>query len=224
MINTDKTKAIKMRRKGLSYNIISNKLNISKSTLSYWFSKDLSSQKVRQENITEAKKQWAQNIRTYNVKRAEKARQLWKERMVISSRDIDSISERELWLIGIALYWAEGYKKTNWSIIFSNSDPEMNKLMMKFFRNTCCIPLEKMRAQVHIYPNLSAKKTIEYWAEVTGIPKSQFTKPIIQISKRSKLKRGNTLPYGTLRIRINDVLLVNKIKGWIDGLAHSLSK
>ena len=220
MINQNKKIAIQMRRSGSSYNEISKKLDIPKSTLSYWFSNDHVSSKIKESNVLKAKEKWAKNIRSYNILRAEAARQLWRERSELASHDIGPLSKNDLMLVGIALYWGEGYKKTNWSIIFSNSDPLMNSLMMKLFRDVCCVPLQKIHAQIQIYPNMLPKTSMIYWAEVTDIPISQFMKPNIQISSRSKLKRDNTLPHGTLRIRINDVLLVNKIKGWIDGLAR----
>ncbi|MDD4894950.1 MAG: hypothetical protein PHW54_06545, partial [Candidatus Omnitrophica bacterium] len=52
--------------------------------------------------------------------------------------DIGGISERELKLIGIALYWAEGYKGTACSgVELTNADSAMIKLMMRWFRQIC---------------------------------------------------------------------------------------
>ncbi len=45
-------------------------------------------------------------------------------------KEIDKISDRELWLIGIALYWAEGTKEKEHTVseqtTFSNSDPNIH--------------------------------------------------------------------------------------------------
>ena len=73
MIKGNKDRAIQMRMRGLSYNVISKKLQIAKSTLSYWFHNDHTSSKIKEENITKAKQQWAKNIRSYNILRAKKA-------------------------------------------------------------------------------------------------------------------------------------------------------
>jgi hypothetical protein len=134
---------------------------------------------------------------------------------------INKLTKKDLLLIGTALYWAEGYKRGKWSIIFSNADPQMHKLMIKFFTSICQVPIEKIKAQIQIHHNIKPDAALAYWSKTIGLPTKQFSKPTYQLSKSSKLKRNNNLPYGTLRIRINNVELVNKIKGWIVGLTKN---
>jgi len=208
-----------MRKNGCSYNQISRNLNIPKSTLSGWFHNMKNFEKIKQRNISQTKKIWAKNIIAFNKSRSKLCRARWQKIQEESAKEIGRLSLRELLLIGAALYWAEGYKKANWSLVFCNSDPEMVKLMTKFFIKLCKIPKDKIKAQVQIHPNISAAEATKHWSSLTHIPIKQFMKPIRQISKSSKFKRGNLLPYGTFRLRINDVKLVNKIKGWIHGLA-----
>ena len=207
-----------MRIKGFSYNDISVRFHVPKSTLSGWFRGLRMSEDVKRDNINRAKTVWAKNITQYNKKRSVLSRKRWEEIQQSSIQEIGRLSLRELKLIGAALYWAEGYKKTNWNLVFCNSDPAMITLIMRFFTKICEIPRKKIKAQVQIHHNISATAAMNYWSRISGIPKQQFTKPIHQISRSSKLVRKNTLPYGTFRIRINDVTLVNKIKGWIKGL------
>lgn len=215
----DKEKAIKLRMQGISYNKISRELNIPKSTLSGWFKKIHSSEQVRQKNISGAKIIWAKNITAYNKQRSLDSRKRWELIRQKHTKEIGRLSSRELLLVGAALYWAEGYKKSNWNLVFCNSDPAMVVLIMKFFSGICNIPKEKIKGHVQIHRNISPEQAIDYWSRVSGIAKTQFRKPIYQVAKSSKSIRGNTLPYGTFRILINDVVLVNKIKGWISGLS-----
>lgn len=221
-MSADKVAAITLRKSGASYNEISKKLKIPKSTLSGWFHNVAFSEKIRDKNVTKLKALLAKNITAHNKKRSLIARERWAKIQTESRAQINNISARELFLVGVALYWAEGYKRTNWNLAFSNSDPDMIKVVMKFFRSVCNVPPEKFRVQMQLYSNLSEIKTKNYWSQVTDIPVSQFTKAIYQISSASKLKRGHTLPNGTIRVRINDVQLVNKIKGWISGLSESI--
>jgi DNA invertase Pin-like site-specific DNA recombinase len=58
----DRQKAFYFRQKGYSYNQISQILNIPKSALSRWFRNIEISEKVKQFNISQAKKIWAQNL------------------------------------------------------------------------------------------------------------------------------------------------------------------
>lgn len=215
----DKEEAIKLRIKGISYNEISRQLGIPKSTLSGWFKKLRSSKQVRLENISRAKRIWAKNIIVYNKQRSVDSRKRWEQIQQKHIKEIGQLSSRELLLVGAALYWAEGYKKSNWNLVFCNSDPLMIVLIMKFFLKICEVPMDKIKGQIQIHRNISPEQSLNYWARISGIPKTQFTKPIYQLTKSSKSIRGNTLPYGTFRILINDVVLVNKIKGWISGLS-----
>ncbi len=215
----EKPEAISMRLKGSSYNEISKRLGVPKSTLSYWFRNLLRSDQITRVNKDIARKVAARNMTIFNKRRSKTARLRWKKIQKESMAELSRLSRKDLFLIGVALYWAEGYKRGNWSVIFCNSDPTMIKLIMRYFREICSVPETKFRVQVQIYKNMSLHRTLKYWSSITQLPLRQFMKPIIQVSRVSKFRRGNTLPYGTIRVRINDVILVNRIKGWISALA-----
>lgn len=217
----DKEVAIRLRSKGKSYNEISAMLNVPKSTLSYWFANARFSKEIKKELVSKAKKKWAANITKYNKQRAAIMLKRAETMQEMESKKIKSISTKELWLIGTALYWAEGSKRERWRLKFTNSDPDMIKIMMLYFRKICKAKEEKFRLSLQIHPNISEKSTKEYWHTVTNIPKSQFQKTQTAISKSSKNKRGPMrLPHGTLAVSISDVNTTNKVKGWIRGLAN----
>jgi hypothetical protein len=224
MNKTIKPEAIKLRTLGESYNVISKKLNVPKGTLSYWFKNLRESKLTTKRNIAKAKKQWAANITKYNKKRSLIARKKWIDIQNKNTTLIKQINNNELMLIGTALYWAEGYKRGNWNVIFCNADPEMNKLMIKFFIKICKVPPEKIKAQIQLHNNIPPVSALKYWSKITGLTHSQFLKTVFYKNNSSKGMREKHLPYGTLRIRINDVVLVNKIKGWIGGLIEQINK
>ncbi len=217
----DKDIAIKLRKQGKSYNEIHKLLNIPKSTLSGWFSGLRFSKYIKIKLINEAKNIWARNITNYNKRRAaailEKARKIED----VESKKIKNISNRELWLLGTALYWAEGSQRERWQVRFTNSDPNMIRFIMHYFRNICNVKEEKFRLTLQIHPNVSEERARRYWCNIAKIPSSQFYKTIVSVSKASKNKRElKRLPYGTLKISISDVNIINKIKGWLKGLTQ----
>lgn len=216
-----KDEAIKMRLSGCSYNEINKKLGVPKGTLSYWFKNIGRSSLITKRNTASAKKIWAANLTKYNKNRSKVARIKWVKIQNQSQKSISHLSKRELMLIGTALYWAEGYKRGNWNVIFSNSDIMTHKLMIRFFTTICDVPLSKLKGQIQTHDNISPEMAVDYWSKKLHIPRSQFLKTYSTVSKTSKHRRANHLPYGTLRIRINDVVLLNKIKGWIKGLSNS---
>lgn len=214
----DKIRAIKLRKQGKSYNDINRLIGVPKSTLSYWLKDVKLSKKVENSIIKKARRKWAKNITEYNIKRAKIARKNRLKMQDSASKEISKLSKKDLKLIGTALYWAEGYKKTNWQVLFCNSDPEMVKIMIRFFREICKIDKNKFRPNVQIHLNISENTAKKYWSKIVNLPVNSFKTTLYQ-SKASKGRRPkNSLPYGTFRLGINDVKLVNKIKGWITGL------
>ena len=209
-----------MRKQGKTYNEINRLLGIPKSTLSGWFEGLKIPLIIKRQLLTNNQRKWAESITNYNKKRALDVLNRNNEIQQRISKEIGRLTKRELMLIGTALYWAEGDKKARWRCKFCNSDPGMIKIIMKFFRNVCKVPESKFRAYVQIYPNITEQKAKVFWSKISGIPLGQFDKTLTSISKSGKFKRSpNTLPYGTFSVRISNVNLTNRIKGWILGLS-----
>lgn len=209
-----KTEAIKLRKLGWSYNKISKKLDTPKGTISYWFKGLIFSEKIKEKNIQNSKIKWAANLTKYNKNRSVVARARWASVQAEANNNAPGLAKDPLFLAGVMLYWAEGYKKGNWNVIFTNADPEMNKIMMHFFVNVCCVPKEKIKCKIQVHSLTQVEKSLSFWSKCIGLPKSNFLKTTVQ-KHVTKNANYNPLVYGTLQIRINDVLLVNKIKGWI---------
>jgi len=215
----DKEKAILLRKQGKSYNEITKILDVPKSTLSLWLKNVKMPINIERKFWNKTRKKWAQNITRFNKQRAVFAKKKAKQIQDLASKDIVKISKRELFLVGVALYWAEGHKKSRWQLDFSNSDPAMIQLMMRFFREIYKVKEDKFFATAQIHLNVTSQKAVNYWSRITKIPKKQFLKTYTRITPTSKRKRAfNSLPYGTLRVSVSDVEMVNKMKGWISGL------
>jgi hypothetical protein len=117
------------------------------------------------------------------------------------------------------LYWAEGRKRGKRIVSFSNSDPEIIKIMMKFFREICSVDEEKFRGHIHIHSHLNVKDSERYWSNISQIPLSQFYKTYSKPSKSSQGKMDG-LPYGTFDIHVCDSVLFLTVKGWIEKISH----
>jgi hypothetical protein len=216
MKSTEKEAARALRFKGLAISEIASTLKVSKASVSVW---------VRDIVLTSSQRKKI-NSNGFSVSAIEKRRvhrianTHRKHREVIDAAklDIPEISKRELFLIGIALYWGEG-GKTNVNLTrISNADPVVIKIMMRFFRELCAVPADKFNGQVHIFSHLNAKAAEQYWSAISGIPIRNFYKTQSKPSSASKDKR-HTLPNGTFQIYISDTKLQLKIKGWIEALA-----
>lgn len=219
-IISSKNQAIVLRKQGKSYNEINKVLGTPKSTLSSWL-KDLPlSKQIRKRNINRAKIIWAKNIINYNRLRSLKYQENQKRLIEKYSKEIPIIDEKALFWIGLALFWAEGGKREKWSVRFVNSDPQIIKTIMRFYREVCKVPNGKFRLRIYLHPNIKESQAVEFWSELTRISENQFYKSQELISCSSKRKRNfNRLPNGTLHVYIGDATLSKKIKGWIKGLS-----
>ncbi|OGZ33862.1 MAG: hypothetical protein A2174_01805 [Candidatus Portnoybacteria bacterium RBG_13_41_18] len=203
------------RIKGCSINEIVKYTNFSKSSVSLWV-RDVKLTKEQKRRLSEKgiKKETIEQRRATRLKNEDAKRQLIIDD---AQKRIKKLSEKELWLIGTMLYWAEGGKTERGLVRFSNGDPEMIKFMMVFFRNICKVPEKKFRAYIHIHPYLDSKKAEKYWSYITKIPLANFFKTYQKPNRSSKNKR-HTLPHGTLDIYICNTELFLKIFGWVKGI------
>lgn len=100
---------------------------------------------------------------------------------------------------------------------FSNGDPRMIQLMMKYFREACQVPEDKFRGYIHIHESLDHVVAEKYWSSVSDIPLINFYKTYRKPNPSSKGLRI-TLPYGVFDIYVADSKLFLKIEGWTKGI------
>ena len=157
-------------------------------------------------------------MRTINIKKEnEQIRSMFESK-------IEKLSKRELLLIGAVLYWGEGQKNFTFkkygypTVSFSNSDPKMIQVFIKFLESILKFSKDKMKAQIMIYPGIDPKAAIDYWYNITKIPKENI-RYFVAISRASKgIRPKNLLPYGTFQLRVNRRQEFFSIKGLIDGV------
>lgn len=224
-----KSKAIRLRKLGRSYREIAQAFQVSKATAYAWTRKVKLSisahNRIQRKKEESLKKGLIAYNKTHNKARSQKAARVREKHKNKALKEIRKLSLRDLKLIGIALYWAEGNKKNRNTFSFSNSDPSMIKVVMRFLREVVKIPDERVTAKMHLYPQIKPQKALSYWSRVTNLPKTRFAKPFFQISKASKRKRNYaTLPYGTLHLQVYSTEVIWRVRGWIEGVIKKLMR
>lgn len=171
-----------LREKGNSIPEIHQALKISKST-ALRYSKGV-------EILPDFKSRWLDRRNASKII-SEKA---WKAAHDSSRELINAINEKELKILGAALYWAEGAKR---QLNFINSDPEMIKLFMHILIHAYKVPISSIKISLRIFEDISASGAIKFWSDVTNINLDHKTEiNIIKGSKKGKL------PFGMCRIRV----------------------
>lgn len=223
-----KQRAFRLRLQGKSYGEILRELNLSsKGTLSYWFHDFKIPSEARKRLASKIKLAQEKGLLDFNKNRT---RKILKENGEIFQEAVDNtprIQRDELLLIGASLYWGEGtlrgLKRGYQGVSFSNSDPRMVAVFMRYLREGLNISDSQIRTCIHIHPNISPGKAKNFWSRITGLPKHNFS-ITAQISAASKLKRKkNFLPYGTLSIRINRRQIFYRIRGYIEGIIRQVN-
>ncbi len=212
----EREKAKKLRKEGQSVSQIASFLAVAKSSVSIW---------VRDIRLSErqhvALKQKTHSAAAELLRK--NSRQKTKEvetnaLMALATSEFYSQMQNKLFLIGLSLYWGEGQKRSHGVVAFDNTDPNMIKFMMQFFKVICKVNLNDFRGYIHIHPEQSTKDAEKYWSRVTGIPLTQFYKTYTKVPKSSKSLKNN-LKHGTFRISICNTKLHKKILIWINLLS-----
>ena len=205
-----KIRAVELRNNGLSYSEIRKSIDVSKSTLSLWL-KDIGLTHEQKNRLTRLQ------ATAYLGAKKIQARSLahHKEIREAARKEAQGRLNDPFFIAGLMLYWAEGSKNAG-SVLFSNSDPEMIRLMMKWFRKFCDVPEKKFRIGFFIHSLHIKENYSDFWSKITSLPLSQFNRPYVKPTIFSI--RKNKLYEGTCVIKIHNRDLLSRILGWIDGV------
>lgn len=119
--------------------------------------------------------------------------------------------DKELLVVGLMLYWAEGSRRNKHVVQLANLDNRMLLLFLEFLRRICEVKEEKLTLNVQLYREFDKEMTRNYWSKELGIPKHLIAVNI-HTDIRSKIK-NQWSRYGIARIEVRNV----KLKQWIDG-------
>jgi len=170
-------KARELRLRGWTYDRIQVELGCSKSSISLWV-RDLPKPERKrspEEASAIARRGWEATLR-----RREEERQRTKQQ---AKQAVGNLTPRELFLLGVGLYWAEGSKDKPYdrreNVVFVNSDPGMIQVYLSWL-DILGIERERLRFNVMIHENADVSGAEDYWAELTGADRSAFNKTTLK--------------------------------------------
>ena len=218
----EKEDAIRLRQKGYSYIDILREIPVAKSTLSGWL-KDLP---LTDEEKLSLKKRKDGNINRGRIKSSAALRRnrLNREKIVLEEAKIEfknSYTE-PFFQVGIALYWAEGSKTSN-LFAFTNSDPEMIFLMIRWIKRFLGVNKNDLILSLYIHKPYAHENLEDFWSEITGISTNDFNKTIYKATNFNFKKRPSYK--GCLRIRVRKSRsMLLKMKMWQNMLTREYRK
>ena len=207
----------------MSFGDISKKLNVAKSTLSFWFKDIVLTENtiIKIKTLGKAKSvqallRYSESIRKERIER----HNLQKQEGAIL---IGNLSDRDILMIGLGLYWGEGYKYANSELGFTNSNPYMIRFYFKWLE---LWNVEKdsliFRLTINEFFRKNEEQIKNFWVKFLGVKEQQFSKTtyIKTILKKASIKNAESYK-GILRVKVRrGTALRNKILGAIDHISN----
>ncbi|WP_328944277.1 hypothetical protein OG259_24880 [Streptomyces sp. NBC_00250] len=181
-----------LRLEGMTYDQIQVELGCSKSSISLWV-RDLPKPEPR---YTDEERRARMNaglarLRATRDEQREETKRLARE-------SIGALSDRELFVAGVALYWAEGAKDKTYSrresLQFINSDPTVIALYLRWL-DLLGVTRDRLRLRVSIHESADVAGAERFWADVTGIESSTFRKATLKRHNPRTVRKNTTEAY-----------------------------
>lgn len=205
-----KIRAIRLRKRGLSYNEIRRLVPVAKSTLSLWLKEIPLSEEHRRRLYTKNVLLLARGPNSQKERRKREIEDILRR----AQNEISlPISHEAFRLMGAALYWAEGSKTQKFQ--FTNSDPAFIIFMVRWVERIFEVPRRALRARLNIYPQQNEMQLKNFWSELTGIPLENFGKSFVKPPNKGYKK--NNLYYGTVAVLVpKGTDMRHQVFGWIE--------
>jgi hypothetical protein len=202
----DKEKAIQLRLEGKSYSQIKSELGVGKGTLSGWL-KDmpLSDKQFNSLGVIERR------VERYKETCRERKEKILKDVYTMEEKIISPLSERDLLIGGLFLYWGEGGKTKEAELILSNTNPAMIKAFIYWAENSLEFPRSAMKIKLHLYKDMDIDKEIGFWVKELRIGREQFIRPYIKDSNKSSITHKNGFGHGTCNVAVARADLGRKV-------------
>ena len=205
--------AMILRKNGESYDLISKKLSIPKSTLSSWFAHQQWSDEIKNNlNLLRLRKS-SENLIKANLARTNNQKEKRVGYIREAQIEFNKLINNPLFLVGLSIYWGEGDKTDNGRVAVINTDPELLNTVVKFYRECLGISDDKLRIGLFIYEDIDRDIAVKFWSDKLKIPKWQFIK-IQKLKSRSRLTK-NKIRFGICSLYFSSTRFSIKIHEWI---------
>ncbi|MYV40683.1 hypothetical protein GT030_20495 [Streptomyces sp. SID1328] len=212
--------ARELRRQGCTYDQIEAALGCSRSSVSLRV-RDLPKPERKrspEEAAAISRKGWEEKLRI----RDEERRRTKDE----ARRWVGALSERELFLVGVGLYWAEGAKDKPYdrreNVTFVNSDPGMIATFLAWL-DLLGVERERLRFTVMIHETADVPGAERFWAEVVDADRAAFNKTSLKKHNPKTVRRNTGDAYrGCLVIKVlKSADLYRRIEGAWYGIVEA---
>ncbi len=213
-----RARARELRLEGRTYDEIEEQLGVSRSSVSLWV-RDLPKPPPRFTRAELAKR--ASEERWEPLRRLREAeRQATK---AAAAGSVGDVSDRDLFVMGVALYWAEGTKDKKYarreSVTVINSDPGLIMVYLAWLR-LLGVDRARLRFRVHIHESADVDQAQRFWADLVGVDVAELRRPTLKRHSPKTVRKNVGEDYrGCLVVNVlRSADLYRRIDGWWTGL------
>lgn len=211
--NSRRQLARSLRNGGYSYSEIQKFVSVPKATLNLW----LNDIKLSDAQLERLVKKRAEASIVGVKRRTENVLKAIEEIQTSAAKEIGKISKRELWLMGVMLYWKNRNQgDVRKGVRFVSSDPDLVNIFIKWLKEVGQLSEEEILFDILARPErskdrkLRQEKVINFWSETTGFSRGHFSRIY---------KHNNRAENGILQIRVrSSSMLARQLSGWIKGI------
>ena len=200
------------REEGLALRVIAAQLGVAKSSVSLW-TRDVELTEEQHARLRSGNPIYNRQLVGQEGRRASAraARLAAQTRGRAQAREGDPLH-----LQGCMLYWAEGTKGRN-SAVLVNTDVEMHRVFLRFLRDCCGVPDERitLRINCHLNNGLSLEEIEGWWLAALGLPRSSVRGATVNRPSAASRWRRNVHVYGTAALCVHSTFLVQSLYGAI---------
>lgn len=210
-------RARELRSHGRTYNEIQAELGCSKSSVSLWV-RDLPHPDPK---CTPEEQRARMNAGLARL-RADQDRERQATKQAAAAA-IGKLSDRELFVLGVGLYWAEGQKSKSYarreSVTFINSDPGVIRVYLAWLDLLGVAP-ERLNYRVMIHESADVAAAEVYWADLVQVDVSVLQRTTLKKHNPKTVRKNTGDDYrGCLVIRVRQGAdLYCRIEGWWTGI------
>ena len=210
-----------LRGEGYSLKNIAAALGVATSTVSVWV-RDLPVPVGLADGAARAAVMRAARWQRANAER-ERERQAVK---TAAAKEVGSLSDRELLLLGVVLYWAEGSKDKAYDrrehVALINSDVSLINMFLRWL-DLLSVPEEDRRYRLSIHETADLTRAHEFWSGATGVPLGRFSRPTLKRHsvRTTRLNVGDAYQGCMIVSVCRSRLLYQRIDGLFRGIADA---
>jgi len=179
----------RLRAQGLTYDEIAAKTGASKGSLSLWLRDQPTPGRSRYDQREHLRR--IQPLAVAEHQRRALARSA--EARAVGDSAVGQLTERDLFVVGLALYWAEGSKDKPWRrngrVILINGDAGVLQVFLAWL-DLVGVPEEDRQYRLNIHESADVRMHERWWADQLGIPLASFGRATLKRHTPATIRRN----------------------------------